>query len=202
MPTATVITMEQYRALQRPIVLPTPDELLDFEIETLVGKGLARYEQADPFRKDPPSGLFLLIPPKPDPLDLVHLMNLVVNGKTGANYLDPAGLSDVIEVPGGPYLLTNIEDGDGRRNVKPSVSAANIASEGRSPYTTWEGLVHVIVFPDVLSHHNLDLVGSRYGSEVVQFLGHSDGGPGLLAHWHVYALSRWGAPSCGSRLVA
>lgn len=201
MSTATVISMEQYRALQRPIVLPTPAELLDFEIETLVGKGRARYEHADPFRKNPPSGLFLLVPPKPNPLDLAHLMGLVVvDGKTGTNYLDPAQLTDVIEVPDGPYLMADIEDGDNRRDTKPFVSAVNIANEGRSPYVTWEGLVHVIVFPDVLTHHSLDLVGSRYESRSVPRLCRYGDGPRLHASGYDDAYPGWGAPSCGRRI--
>lgn len=203
MQTKTVVTDEQYRALQRPAVLPTPAELFDFEVETLVGNGLATYDQADPFRKlDLPSGLFLFVPEKPDPYDLAHLMGLVVvNGKTGKNYLDPSLLTDEIEVPTFPYLMTDIGDGAGRRNIRPSVNRTNILAEGRSPYLVWEGVVHTIIFPQVLLHHNLSLVVSRYGSGYWPDLYLCGDWPRLDAGWGDDARPRWGAPSCGRRLV-
>ncbi|MBI4414889.1 MAG: hypothetical protein HY566_01465 [Candidatus Kerfeldbacteria bacterium] len=202
MQTKTVVTDEQYRSLQRPVVLPTPAELFDFEVETLKDKGLLTYDQADPFRKALPAGLFLLIPPKPDPYDLAHLMGLVVvNGKAGRSYLDPANLADEIEMPNLPYLLCDIEDGNSRRNIRPSENRQAILGEGRSPYVVWEGIVHTIVFPQVLLHHNLDLVGSRDRSKYWPYLSLSRDQPELHANWRDDADPRWGAPSLGRRLV-
>ena len=82
-------------------------------VETLKAKGLAKDEHADPLRnKIPQSGLFLLVPPQPDQLDLAHLMSLVeVDCVSGRNYLDASELKDEIEVPQGPYLMADIEDG-------------------------------------------------------------------------------------------
>ncbi len=196
------ITTEQYRALQSPVTLPTREQLFGFEVETLVAKGLAKYEQADPFRNRLPIGLFLLVPPKPKEFDLTHLVSLIeVDGKNGRNFLDAQQLTDEIEVPSGSYLMLDIEDGKARLNTKPSVSKANIAAENRSPYTTWRGIVHAIVFPEVFQSHNMDLCGSRYESKFVPNLCLYDGKPWLVASWDYSAYPEWGAPSCGSVLV-
>lgn len=194
----TVITAEQYRALQRPIELPTPQHLFNFEVETLEAKGLMAYDTADAFRKDLPSGLFLLVPAQPVELDLNHLMGLVeIDGKTGVNYLDVQYIKDVVDISRAAHMMLDIEDGAERLNVKPSISRANIKAEGRLPYNIWRGIVHVVVFPQVLGHHYMDLVGSRCGEGDVPFLC-LVGRPGLGRRWEGSALPEWGAPSCGS----
>ena len=198
--TQPVCSSEQYRALQRPVNIPRPGELLDFQVERLKAKGLMTYGQADPFRKDAPSGLFLFVPRRPKDMDLDHLVSLIeVDGKRGVNYLDKGSLTDEIEVPSGPYLALDVEDGDGRRNIKPSVNRTNILAERRSPAITYEGIVHCIVFPEVLKHHNIDLVGSRYESGTRPSLDLYGVGPGLGAGWGDGAGAEWGAWSRGSR---
>ncbi len=160
----TVITAEQYRVLQRPVELPTPQQVFDYEVETLVAKGLMTHDAADPFRKDLPVGLFLLVPAQPAELDLNYLMNLVgYKGKNGVNYLAVEHLTSVVDAPKVAHLMLDVEDGATRLNVRPSESRANIRHEGRSPYDVWRGIVHAVVFPEVLDHHYLDLVGSRWG---------------------------------------
>lgn len=195
-----VVTMEQYRALQRPIDLPSSSDLFDFEVEGLVAKQLVTYAQADEWRKKlPDKGLFLFVPPCLT-MSFNDLMALVeVDGKNGINHLDPQYLKDGVEVPRGPYIMVDIEDGDRRRNIKPSINRENILREGRSPYTTYEGIIHAILFPEVLKHHYLDLVGSRYESGYCPDLYLGGGRPKLFAFWGDGASPRWGAPSCGSR---
>jgi len=198
------ISADQYRALQPPplTVLPTPEQLFDFVVETLVGKKLAEYAHADPFRKKLPQGLFLLVPPQPKTLDLSYLMSLIeVDEVTGVNHLDAQHLKDEIEIPAGPYLMADIEDGKARLNTKPSVSRENIKAEGRSPYTTWRGIIHAVVFPAVFKDHNMDLCGSRYESGIVPYLCVDVETPKLYAIWLDDALPEWGAPSCGSVIV-
>lgn len=199
--TKTLVSFAQYQALQRPVVLPTPQELFDFEVETLVKKGLATYDMADPFRKDQPIGLFLLIPPQA--ISLAEAMSLiVVAGKEGRNFLSAADLTDEVEVPQGPYLMCEVEDGDSRRNIRPSVNRQNILSEGRSPYLTWEGIVHGVVFPEVLAHHAMDPVGSRCKSGYWPHLYLDDGRPKLDANLSDNAYPEWGVPSCGRRIAS
>lgn len=199
-----ILTPEQYRALQLPVVpIPSPQQLLDFQVETLVVKGLATYAQADLLRRMLPQGLFLFVPPRPAPIDLAELMAKVeFRGVAGRNYLDADSLSDAIEVPAGrPYLAVEIEDGYGRRNVAPSANCRAIASDGRSPYVWFEGIVHGIVFPEVFETHFLDLGGSRCRSEGVPYLRVSVGRPRLDARWSDSANPGFGMPSCGRRLV-
>ncbi len=200
----TIITADQYRALQRQVELPTPQALFDFVVETLVAKELATYKHADPFRnKLPSSGLFLLIPPRPEELDLAHLMELIeFRGKTGTNHLNAGNLKDEVKVPDGPYLVTDAEDGSGRLNTKPSVSKANILKENRSPYLAFEGIIHTVVFPSVFETHNMDLCGSRCKGRGVPDLYLNDDKPKLNADWYDSASPEWGAPSCGSRVGA
>lgn len=200
-------TVEQYRALQ---CLPSPKQLFDFEIESLVTRRLARYEHADSFRKKKPHGLFLFVPPKPRELDLNNLVSLIeYKEKKGRNYLDPQRVHDEIEVHEGPYLMLDVEDGKTRRYAKSSVSKASIIQEGRSPWTTWRGLIHAILFPEVLQRHNMVLVGSRYESEYES--GESESPPYLCLYegeprlewypWYVYAFPGWGVPSCGGVII-
>ncbi len=98
-------------------------------------------------------------------------------------------------------LLTDVEDGRARLNVKPSVSREQIRLEGRHAYTTWRGIIHGALFPEVLKHHNLDLVASRYESDRVPCLYLCGRGPELYYYWHDLAIPEWGAPSAGSVLV-
>jgi hypothetical protein len=194
------VSNEQYRGLQCPVALPKPNELLDFEIEQLTPKGLATYAQVDSFRKDLPSGLFLFVPPWPEEMDLNHLVSLIeVDGKPGVNYLDEQCLVDEIKVPPPPYIAEYVEDGANRLNTRLSVSRTNILPEHRSPGLTYEGIVHCIIFPEVLKHHSIDLVGSRYETEYRPGLYLLGSVPGLNAFWVDLADPEWGAWSCGSR---
>ena len=205
MPAATLtVSFEQYSALQTPVVLPTPEELFFFQVDTLQKKGLDLWDaDVDRLRAFIPSEpqLFLVVPRQPDTLDLDGLMALIeVNGITGKNYLDRQDLSEVIETPKVAYLLLDVEDGRGRLNTKPSVSLEKIVQDGRLAYTTWRGLIHGIMFPYVLHHHNLDLVGSRCRSAYVPSLYLHSSVPRLNGYWNGIAGPEWGAPSAGSAL--
>jgi hypothetical protein len=186
-----------------PPVLPTQEELFDYQIETLVAQGHAQYADADPFRnRVPVKGLFLIVPPPPKKLDLKGLMaNVELDGRTGVNYLDVAYLKDIGEYPTTASLLTDIEDGRGRLNTKPMVSRENIATEKRHPYNTWRGIVHITVFPWVLKHHYLDLVGTRCYEACVPSLCVRDVRPALRGRWEAFAVPKWGAPSAGNVIV-
>lgn len=205
---ATRISLEQYRALQRPVVkLPRYYELFDQIVETLVAKGLMKYDFADHFRniipKIPKNRLFLLIPPRPAELDLDYLMSLIeVNGQKGINCngLEAKYLTDTVKVPEGAYLVLDIEDGKERLNTKPLVSEANILAEHRSPLTLFEGIIHGIVFPEVFNDHNMDLCGSRHENKyTIPHLSLFEGILGLSTYWEETGGPIWGVPSCGRR---
>ena len=97
-----------------------------------------------------------------------------------------------------PRLLIGVEDGRGHLNTKSSVAQSDITATGRFGYSLWTGYIHAVVYTEVLNHHYMDLVRSRYGSDGVPFLCLSDGAPALYADWLDYVLSKWGAPSFGS----
>lgn len=201
------VSSEEYEALVALVCPRSQAELFDYESEKLVSVKLARHKHADPFRKKiPERGLFLLVPPEPNPkeLDLDHLMSLIVLDEVrGVNYLDPASLRNLVEVPAGAILLTDIEDGRARLNIEPSVSREKIKSEGRHAYTTWRGIIHGVLFPEVLKHHNMDLVASQFGSDHTPYLYRNDARPKLHnPNWNDHADPRWGAPSSGSVVVA
>jgi hypothetical protein len=194
--TRRIITSEEYSALTQPVPPPSPKDLFDYQVETLVKKGLASYSDADGLCKNLPSGLFLFVPPTPPTLDLAHLMSLVeLDGKRGVNYLNAEYLKNLIETPKCAYLLTGVEDGRARLNTKPSVSRQNIRNEKRTEYTTFRGIIHCILFPSVLKHHYMDLSGSRYRSAHVPSLCLYDGKPALNGRWDDGANPEWGAPS-------
>ena len=200
-----IIAPGEYQALyESPPRVRTPEEMLEFQLQCFVERELAMPADADPFRKRlPEHSRFLFVPKRPKTLNLKCLMAMIkLEGKRGVNYLNAQFLVDFIEVPEEPYLMTDIEDGRARLNVAPSVSQETISAESRSPFTTFEGIVFGIVFPVVLTHHNLDLIGSRYESGGFPYLCLSDDKPTLYYHWGYNAYPRWGAPSCGSRLGA
>jgi hypothetical protein len=188
-----------------PVVLPSRQEIFDFQVETLVTKKFATYAIADPFRNrlaELPNDRLLLVPEPPKTFDLVELMARVeLNGKTGANYIDLRYLKDEGEYPTTASLLGDVEHGAARLNVKPMVSRESITREGRHPYNVWRGIVHVAVMPWVLGLHYMDLVGSRCGGDDVPFLDVHDGKPALNNDWEGYADPKCGAPSSGSVIV-
>ncbi|OGN27756.1 MAG: hypothetical protein A2941_02690 [Candidatus Yanofskybacteria bacterium RIFCSPLOWO2_01_FULL_49_17] len=191
----------QFAALMRTPVLPTPQQLFDYQVETLVGHKLAKYEEADRFRNHLMVGAFLFVPahPKLDNATLEQLMALIViNGKSGKNYLDADYLKDEVAIPTNAHLMVSVEDGNARRNIRPSDNRKAILAEGRQPYNVWRGIVHVLYFPEVLQHHYLDLVASRCESGRWPSLFLYGGQPGLGAVWDDEAYSKWGTPSCGS----
>lgn len=206
--TTPLFTPESFRALQQPrIKVPDTERVLDFALARFVALGLLTESDAPLYRKHCPSHpcLVLPIPPRPKPLTnewlASRMAEVEVNGKTGQNFLDVAHLTNLIEVPDGPHLLIDVEDGWNRRNTRPSVSSENIPAEGRIPYVTSYGVFHGIVFGGLtLMSHNMDLVGSRYESGFVPNLYRYDDGAELSADRYDDAVPGWGAPSCGSRV--
>jgi len=188
MPKAQPLTAEQYRALQRdPIVLPQPEELFDYMVETLVAKRLATYADADPFRAAIPKGLFLLIPPKPDG-DLLS----VVNGRSLVSGRD---LRDAIATPPAPYLMIDIEDG--RRGI----GGPPVPDAGRSPFLIWEGIVHAAIFPMIFESHDLVLGGTEHSSGAVPTLCRNRSQPELRALFYTAGgYPRCGVPTCALRV--
>lgn len=195
------ITDGAYTALMQLVRPHSSEELFEFQRTRLADEKLAETGMFDRFAnilpRLPKHGLFLLVPPQPRSPDWNELMARVeLDGMTGLNLLDREYHKDIIEVPDVPTVLIGVEDGRGRRNINPSVSRKAIPAEGRTAYYTWRGYIHVFLFPMVLKHHNMDMVGSLCKNDCVPDFYLCADGPALGEHWHDDAAPDWGAPSC------
>jgi len=121
------------------------------------------------------------------------------NGKSGYTYLDPRQITDVEKVPTGLYYQFDVEDGTKCLGKKPETSDKLIQDEKRLRSTAAE-IVSIGIHTDVLSKHYMDAVGSRCESGRAPSLYLYDGKPWLDYSYLGYAVDRWGAASCGSRL--
>ncbi|MEK7512737.1 MAG: hypothetical protein AAB601_00895 [Patescibacteria group bacterium] len=201
---SAVLTAAQFHAMFAPSVgVPTPEEQFAHQAGRYLALNLGVQADVDRFHDIlPPSGAVLCMFRKFRNEELADLMSkVVVNDKRGANYLDLSQIEDEPWVPNGPHMLTDVRDGRYRLNTKPSVSRAAIAAEGRKGNAAVH-LVHWGLYygQDILTHHYLDGVASRYKSGGVPFLCLFGGKPKLNADWVDNASSEWGAP-CGGGVV-
>lgn len=113
----------------------------------------------------------------------------------GKSYLTESNIED--HEAARPYLISDIEDGSSRKNVSPRDNKKNIEKEGKRGLTAAEGIALVLQC-DTLKTHNIDLVGSKYGSGSVPFLCLVGEQPALRSGWGGDPNPEWGAPSCGS----
>ena len=120
--------------------------------------------------------------------------------KQGYVYLDPRQITDIEKVSGGLYYMFDIEDGTAMLGKKPEDADKLIVKQGRLRAVTAE-VLSIGVHTDVLSRHYVDAVGSRYVSVRAPNLYLLGGRPGLDWNYLSNASNRWGAASCGSRLV-
>jgi hypothetical protein len=202
-----VITVAQYEAFMAPPPkLPTISELFDASIAFWTSNEMGTESELRRLAEFIPADTplvpgrfpFVIVPARPAVIDWNKFMRLVLLGdKSGKMYLDAAYLTDVVTVPAGAYLMLDVEDGRARLNTKPSLAAAAIQKDGRSGYTAFEGPCHAAVLP-VLTHHNMDLVGSRFSSSDWPGLYRHDVRP-ALDHGSDNAYPQWGAPSSRER---
>lgn len=142
----------------------------EYQVETLVKHGLARYTDADPFRaRMPKKGSFLFLPRHPKKTDYQALMQLIVhNGVRGKTTYKSKLISDDFDTPRTASLLLDVDDGQKKRVYSPwapSIDAkARIAKEGRHPYTAFQGIIHAILYPEFIPgpQHYVELLGSLY----------------------------------------
>lgn len=199
---------EQYLARLKPVEVCTQREFFDWQVERLVSLKLAGYgAEGGLWKNIPKSGLFIFVPAPPEKMDFNALMALVcLNGRKGSSFINPKHHEDLVPNHRVPSILADVEDGRGRLNVAPSISRANIVREARCPFTTWEGIIHVILFPEVLNHHYLHMVRSRYRDDDTTNLFLHGGTPSLSSGWDYNTppplRERWGAPSYGNIIVS
>ncbi|MEK7094231.1 MAG: DUF5701 family protein [Patescibacteria group bacterium] len=148
----------------------------------------------------PEAGDFLVVPKRPDLIDLDRLMKLVVlNGMCGRSSFRFSYLTDEIIVPKGPYIIVGIENGRARLNIAPVESKRAIKEKKRSGFTVFEGVIYAAMFP-VLVHHAIDCVGSRVNSASTPYISLEEYGPDLYFGGETVADPNSGAPSCSKRI--
>ena len=172
---------------------------MERNIEMLVFNKVTTYSATDPFRKFVPVLPVLLIPLVS--LDLYDLMGLIlVNGKHGTSYFGRQNFRDIVTVPTEAYLMLDVDNGSEHLNTPASLSEDRIRTKGRSPHTILEGALHVLVFPEKFTAHNINLCGSRGKDETIpHILLHDRNGPRLGRHFTDYPSPVWGTPSCAIR---
>ncbi len=132
--------------------------------------------------------------PVPVGVGIDDLMKMIViDEREGKNYLEEDEVADIIKVPQEPYFIIGVRDGSRLINVSPREAIEKIPS----PLTVLEGISLCIHYPNILFHHYLDLIGSRYGREIPDIS--LSGEPLLLWTFADEAGEMWGIPSCTLR---
>ena len=186
----------------------TQEEMFEYQVEKLRGNDLlVSGAEVDKFRDFiPEKGPFLLVPARPKTLgadDLQRFMRMVnLDGETGSSLItNPEEMHDIVAFPEKASLLMDIEDGSARRGRIPAYSRNDIAREQRYSYGLWYGIIHVILFPEVLKDHFPDLAGTRYLKDSIPCFYVLEGRPVLIYIREDAARPCWGVPSVGRIVV-
>jgi hypothetical protein len=127
---------------------------------------------------------------------------------SGGGYVDttPVLVDDFapiegLEIPAGPYVVTDIDTGADLCDVTPDDALEVIRSRGRSPLTIREGVALFAAHTDILRTHNAySLLGSRRGDRRVAAIWNSKGRPRLGWCWAGNPHSWLGSASCADRV--
>ena len=191
-----------------------PEELFSFYVETLRKKQVVKNpDEFKHLRKFiPKTGFFILVPGTR--LLLSDLMQCVeLSGKTGRCFFDEAkpgmfftkeAVTDVIETFSWHYLCLDVDDGRAMTHAYPRDAVALFGRQNRSGYVNKEGIFHVMYFPDLLTHHCMDLPGSRYYETCIPRLCIYGKRPLLYTSLFSHSFLRRpksGSASCGSRVA-
>ena len=150
-------------------------------------------------------GIYLSIPViRRSYMGIYALMPMVRYGdKIGYTYLNPNSLTDTLRVPDDPYYALDVEDGRAILG-KPSIGAEGIINGQRRSCSIVDELIAIGMLTEVLSHHNMNAVGSRYESDNFPglYLNNSGNGKPKLSYWSDLNCpdNRLGFPSCDSRI--
>ena len=143
---------------------------------------------------------FITVVPRTE-VDVENLIKMVRNrDREGYNYLNQSDLSNVVDVPNGPYFIFDVEDGKVMLGKSPEKAETLVKKQKRSCLTVEEG-ISLCIQTKVLSEHYVDCTGSRYKhSDVVPGVCLAGSGKPRLG-WNSAGLSddEWGSASCRSR---
>ena len=142
---------------------------------------------------------FIAVVPRTE-VDVENLMKMVRNrDREGYNYLNQSDLSNVVDVPNGPYFIFDVEDGKVMLDKSPEKAETLVKKQKRSCLTVDEG-ISLCIQTKVLSEHYVDCTGSRYRhSDKVPFVDLDDDGPKLDWVDAGHSYDKWGSASCRSR---
>jgi hypothetical protein len=153
---------ESVRDRMRAAMMCTQRSLCEYEVEQLVRAGLVSYTEIDPvWRLFPMTGMFLVVPPQPQPLDVVDAMARVeLKGVQGQCY--GTGQYDIRRPERRLTILSHVEDGSGLLGTSAVGAEAFIRAERRSGFSTWQGIIYAVVFPWMFETHGVYILGSRH----------------------------------------
>lgn len=182
--------------------LPTPDQLFTLQKSHFLQFDIWTDTELERMRRYVPEDRldFLLRPAQPNPLDFnVRMAQMVKLGNyKGRSFISFGDVTEEVAIPTDTHLMVGVDDGEARRNIRPSENQASILNEKRSPWNPWDGICYVSPYPFALRGRGLDLVASRCRSTSWPSLFLGGDRPALGAYSDV-ANAEWGAPSCRER---
>ncbi|MFH1978923.1 MAG: DUF5701 family protein [Patescibacteria group bacterium] len=194
------------------LVTGSLSELFDMQMETLKARGCpksiidvltAKKSEviANATEIETADGHIPFVPVVPrTEVDLGDLMKMVRNrDREGHNYLDQSDVSNVVDVPKGPYFMFDVEDGKDMLGRSPEKAEVLIKKQKRTCLAADEGIA-LCVHTNVLSEHYVNCTGSRYArAHDVPVVYLHDDGPELDWCSVGYSDDEGGSASCRSR---
>ncbi|OGY37534.1 MAG: hypothetical protein A3E36_04685 [Candidatus Andersenbacteria bacterium RIFCSPHIGHO2_12_FULL_45_11b] len=164
------LSPEQYFALQETgFQIPSMEELFDFQVEALKRMEIQlTIQEVSEFRKMVPTGplrLFLVIPRQMTVKSFDWILGQIakkIPGIDGAGNLN----SSILEVLrsdaqyAGPHMLYFCDDDHSAVQQFPQRRMQYFATHQTTPYTLWQLLMHLVVYPPIAGTHQLMALGS------------------------------------------
>ncbi|HSX25145.1 MAG TPA: hypothetical protein VLG69_04225 [Candidatus Andersenbacteria bacterium] len=167
---AKALTRGQYEALQHPsLKIPSSNELFEFQLETFKECELTiTNEEIAKLRRFVPEeqGFFLVVPTRPRNADFTYVFRRIAKKAINVQgHLDPRmdlleNLQDEGELPSEPHILLRCNDGQGAIQKNATGRASYFHNMQRTPYTFWQALVHLMVYPMLLHDFQVMAMGT------------------------------------------
>lgn len=208
-----ILTPLQYeQCMLDPSAWPRTSELADAEVEFLVSNGMAKESALRPLaaivRHDsaPIRGHipFLLIPPRPSPINWNRAMNVVRLGdQIGHSHFFANDVRDLTTPPDGAYLLSDVEDGRSQLEEGHDDQLQEIRDRHRFGLTAFEAVILAAIFP-VLSHHDVRITESAHFDRLIPLyhlrnFSTREVVPVMYDHYTGFRDARFGTPSISGR---
>lgn len=201
--TVSEVLPAQYHIYFEPATYLAPEVLFAFQVKRLRHMGfellLDEINYLWQWIPHEPGKFFLVVPSQPPDIRIKENMpRMEVFGYSNVSSVNVKKLGNRMTAPiSNAHLLLDVEDGRARCGIDPRASAEQILREGRVAYNSWQAIVHCCVFPVVLQHHALDVVGSfdDWGSMIS--LQGVEGTIKITSRSKLAGRAGFGAPSAG-----